>query len=73
MDQSDSRQRRGSLLHAFKSVLWAMFGVRRSGGHEEDARRVTAGQAIAVGLIAMTLFVLVLYFVVRLVLALAGA
>ena len=67
-----SKAKPASLSYTLKSILWAMIGVRRGKGHEEDAARITPMQAIMVGLIAVVTFVMTIYFVVRLVIGLAA-
>jgi hypothetical protein len=54
-----------SPLRAFKTVLWAFFGVRRSGKHAEDAAHLTPAQVIVAGIVGAALFVATLILLVR--------
>ena len=65
-EQQDNRKD-ASFFYTLKGVLWAMLGIRRGGGYDEDVKKITPKQAIIVGLIAVTAFILTLYFVVSLV------
>jgi len=64
---TEQKQEKASFLYTAKSVLWAMLGVRRSKGYDEDVRKITPKQAIVAGLIAVFLFIMTLYFVVSIV------
>lgn len=63
---------RPTLLQVIQSVLAAMFGVQSGRNRERDFAHGTPSQYIVVGLLAVLLFVLILFGVVRLVLSLAG-
>ncbi len=63
---------RPTLLQIIQSVLAAMFGVQSERNRERDFAHGTPSQYIIVGLLAVLLFVLILFGVVRLVLSLAG-
>jgi len=64
---SNQEQEKASFLYTAKSVLWAMLGVRRGKGYDEDIRKIKPKQAIIAGIIAVFLFVMMLYFVVSIV------
>jgi len=64
---SNQEQEKASFLYTAKSVLWAMLGVRRGKGYDEDIRKIKPKQAIIAGIIAVFLFVMTLYFVVSIV------
>jgi len=64
---ADQKQEKASFFYTAKSVLWAMLGVRRGKGYDEDIRKIKPKQAIVAGIIAVLLFILTLYFVVSLV------
>jgi len=66
-DQQNSSQEKASFFYTMKSVMWAMLGVRRAKGYDEDVNKITARQAIIVGLIAVLAFIMTLYFVVSFV------
>ena len=64
---TDKKQENASFFYTVKSVLWAMLGVRRGKGYDEDVSKIKPKQAIMVGLIAVFAFIMTLYFVVRIV------
>jgi len=64
---TEQKQEKASFLYTAKSVLWAMLGVRRGKGYDEDIKKIKPKQAIIAGLIAVFLFIMTLYFVVSLV------
>jgi Protein of unknown function (DUF2970) len=61
--------RKGSLLRTVKAVAWGFFGVRKNSAYEEDVARLTPLHIIAVGLVAVILFVGLLILLVRYVVA----
>lgn len=67
------QKKKGSIRQAIKSVSWAMLGVRRQKGYDEDVANITAKQAIIIGLIGVLLFILTLATVVHFVLKAAQA
>ena len=64
---TNQEQEKASFFYTAKSVLWAMLGVRRSKGYDEDVSKIKPKQAIIAGLIAVFLFIMTLYFVVSVV------
>jgi hypothetical protein len=46
-----------SALRSLKTVLWAMLGVRKKSEYEQDLGRVSPFHVIAVGLVAVAVFV----------------
>jgi len=62
-----------SFLYTLKGVLWAMIGIRKGSGYDEDVRKISAKQAIIVGAIAVLAFILTLYLVVNIVIGQLGA
>lgn len=58
---------KASMLYSMKAVFWAMLGVRRGKGYDEDVARITPAQAIVFGLVGVILFILTLVLVVSLV------
>lgn len=60
-------QKKASMWYSMKAVLWAMLGIRRGSGYDEDVSKITPAQAIVFGLIGVVLFILTLVFVVSLV------
>ena len=55
------------MIRAFKAVLWSFLGVRRRAEYEADTRRLKPQEVVAAGLVSATVFVLLLYAVVKLV------
>ncbi|MDM0039928.1 DUF2970 domain-containing protein [Variovorax sp. J22G21] len=66
-DQADARK--GSLLRTIKAVGWGFFGVRKDSDYQEDIARLTPLHIIAVGLVAVMLFVGGLILLVKFVVA----
>lgn len=57
------------MWHAFKAVFWSFFGVRKRAEYEADQRRLNPIQVIIAGIISALVFVLVLFFVVKAIVA----
>ena len=51
--------------HSMKAVAWAILGVRKGSGFEEDFARLTPLHVVAVGLVAIFAMVLGLILVVN--------
>lgn len=64
---ADKNPGKASLWYSMKAVLWAMLGVRRDDGYNEDVAKITPVQAIVFGLIGVILFIATLITVVSLV------
>ena len=58
-------ERKAGALRAFRTVLWAFFGVRRSGEHARDSVHLTPAQVIVAGIVGAALFVTMLVLLVR--------
>lgn len=58
---------KASAFYSMKAVFWAMLGVRKQSGYDEDVNKITPIQAIVFGLIGTVLFILTLVTVVSLV------
>jgi hypothetical protein len=69
--QKQPEQRRQSLGSVIRSVSASMFGVQSSKKHAEDFAQGSAKTYIIVGLIATIVFVLAVWGVVKLVVAVA--
>ena len=63
------QRRKPGPLQVFRTVLLALFGVRRKSGHEDDTAALTPLQIIVAGVVAAALFVLTLVLIVRFVTA----
>ncbi|MEJ8848894.1 DUF2970 domain-containing protein [Variovorax rhizosphaerae] len=61
--------RKGSLLRTVKAVAWGFFGVRKNSAYQEDIARLTPLHIIAVGLVAVAMFVIGLIVLVKFVVA----
>ncbi|MDM0054248.1 DUF2970 domain-containing protein [Variovorax fucosicus] len=66
-DQADARK--GSLLRTIKAVGWGFFGVRKDSDYQEDIAKLSPLHIIAVGLVAVMLFVGGLILLVKFVVA----
>ena len=55
------------IFDAFKAVFWSFFGVRKRSGYEADSHKLKPQHVIAAGLVAALVFVLTLFFIVKLV------
>ena len=60
---------KGSLWRTFKAVAWGFFGVRKNSDYQEDIARLTPLHIVAVGLVAVVLFVSALILLVKYVVA----
>lgn len=60
---------KGSLWRTVKAVAWGFFGVRKNSAYQEDIARLTPLHIIAVGLVAVALFVIGLIVLVKFVVA----
>ena len=61
--------KKGSLWRTAKAVAWGFFGVRKNSAYQEDIARLTPLHIIAVGLVAVMVFVGGLILLVKFVVA----
>ncbi|MBT2303470.1 DUF2970 domain-containing protein [Variovorax paradoxus] len=61
--------RKGSLWRTVKAVAWGFFGVRKNSDYQEDIAKLTPLHIIAVGFVAVVVFVVGLIFLVKFVVA----
>lgn len=61
--------RKGSVLRTVKAVCWGFFGVRQNSAYQEDIAKLTPLHIVAVGLVAVMVFVGGLILLVRYVVA----
>ncbi|RZL90458.1 MAG: DUF2970 domain-containing protein [Variovorax sp.] len=61
--------RKGSLARTIKAVAWGFFGVRKNSAYQEDIAKLTPLHIIAVGLVAVMVFVVGLILLVKFVIA----
>ena len=72
MDEQEQEQvtrRKMSFGATMKAVFWSFFGVRKRQDYENDAAQLNPVHVIIAGLIGAALFIAVLIFIVRLVVA----
>ena len=55
------------ILDAFRAVFWSFFGVRKRSAYEADTQKLKPQHVIAAGLVSALVFVLLLFFIVKLV------
>jgi hypothetical protein len=61
--------RKGSLWRTVKAVAWGFFGVRKNSDYQEDIAKLTPLHIIAVGFVAVVVFVVALILLVKFVVA----
>lgn len=72
MDEQEQVQvtrRKMSFGATLKAVFWSFFGVRKRQDYEKDAAQLNPVHVIIAGLIGAALFIAVLIFIVRMVVA----
>jgi len=57
--------RKGSLWRTVRAVGWSFFGVRKNSGFQDDIAKLNPLHIIAVGLVAVVIFVGALILLVR--------
>jgi hypothetical protein len=57
------------MWQTFKAVLWGFFGIRSSKGYESDQKQLKVQHIIAVGIFCVLVFVVSLFFFVRMLTA----
>jgi hypothetical protein len=60
---------KGSLWRTVKAVAWGFFGVRKNSDYQEDIAKLTPLHIIAVGFVAVVVFVVGLILLVKFVVA----
>jgi len=68
-DEKQVTQRKASFAATMKAVFWSFFGVRKKRDYEQDAAQLNPVHVIIAGLIGAALFIAILVFIVRLVVA----
>ena len=53
----------------FKAVLWGFLGIRSGKGYEDDRKKLKVQHVIAAGLFCTLVFVMSLFFLVRMLTA----
>jgi len=72
MNEQERQQvtrRKMSFGATMKAVFWSFFGVRKRKDYESDAAQLNPVHVIIAGLIGAALFIAVLIFIVRMVVA----
>jgi len=59
------QEKQGSFLRTARTIAWAFFGVRKNSEYQEDLGRLNPFHVIAVGLVAVLLFVVGLIALAR--------
>ena len=57
------------MWNAIRAVLWGFLGIRSSKGYESDQKKLKIQHVVAVGLVCALVFVLSLFFLVRMLTA----
>jgi len=64
-DIKELSQRKLNFFQTLKAVLWALFGVRKSSGYQEDIAKLNPVHLIIAGLLAGVIFVVGLVLIVQ--------
>lgn len=64
-DIKELSQRKLNFFQTLKAVLWALFGVRKSSGYQEDIAKLNPVHLIIAGLLAGLIFVVGLVLIVQ--------
>ena len=57
------------MWNTLKAVLWGLLGIRSSKGYEDDQQKLKLQHVIAVGVFCVLVFVVSLFFLVRMLTA----
>lgn len=68
-DLKESSQRKLNFFQTLKAISWAMFGVRKGAGYQEDMSKLNPVHLVIAGLLCGVLFVAGLVMVVRFAIA----
>jgi hypothetical protein len=68
-EQKHVTRRKASFAATMKAVFWSFFGVRKKRDYEQDAAQLNPVHVIIAGMIGAALFIAILIFIVRLVVA----
>ena len=68
-DLKDASRRKASFAATMKAVFWSFFGVRKRSDYESDAARLNPVHVVIAGIIGAAIFVTVLIFIVKMVVA----
>lgn len=56
-DLKESAQRKLNFFQTLKAVLWALFGVRKGSGYQEDTAKLNPVHIIIAGILLTVIFV----------------
>lgn len=68
-DLKQLAQRKLNFIQTLKAIAWAMFGVRKGTGYQEDIEKLNPVHLVVAGLLFGVLFVVSLVTIVSLVLS----
>jgi hypothetical protein len=68
-DIKELAQRKLNFFQTLKAVLWALFGVRKSSGYQEDIAKLNPVHLVIAGLLAGVIFVVGLVLIAKWVVA----
>ena len=68
-EEQQVTRRKASFAATMKAVFWSFFGVRKKRDYEQDAAQLNPVHVIIAGLIGAALFIAILIFIVRMVVA----
>ena len=68
-DLKELSQRKLNFLQTLKAISWAMFGVRKGKGYEEDIAKLNPVHLIVAGLLFGVIFVVSLVLIVKVAVA----
>ena len=68
-DIKELAQRNLNFFQTLKAVLWALFGVRKSSGYQEDIAKLNPVHLVIAGLLAGVIFVVGLVLIAQWVVA----
>ena len=57
------------MWNTFKAVLWGFLGIRSSKGYENDQQKLKLQHVVVVGVLCAVVFVISLFFLVRMLTA----
>ena len=64
-DLKELSQRKLNFFQTLKAISWAMFGIRKGSGYQEDMAKLNPVRVVLAGLLAGILFVAGLVMIVR--------
>ena len=64
-DLKELSRRKLNFFQTLKAISWAMFGIRKGSGYQEDMAKLNPVHVVLAGLLAGVIFVLGLVMIVR--------